>query len=231
MRYVRQTVLFRPSAFWTALLRTSLFLLLLATALAGPVVLTGHAAQRQATGSQLTGSQLTGPRLADTTSTNAFVSDLTSRRSAGRVGVEEAPKSPGRATALSLGGTLLLAPAFGAGLFIGPAFGHFYAENHSQAWQGIALRGGTAIAALAAAESSGGGSSGPDGDFDGLGEALAWLAVGAGVVIGSGIYDIATAGDAAREYNRERRLKSARVAPTAGGPQGEQIGLSVRIEF
>ncbi len=227
MRCVRETFLLRLSAFRTYLL------LLPTTALLGHVVLAGHAAWGQATES----------RLSDTTAANAFVFDtglsntglsdtgLSDATAFSTTGAEEAPKSPGRATALSLGGTLLLAPAFGTGLFIGPAFGHFYAENYSRAWQGIALRGGAALAALAAAESAGSGGGGPDGDFDGLGAGLAWLAAGAGVVIGSGIYDIATAGDAAREHNREHRLKSAWIVPTVGGPQGEQIGLSVRIEL
>jgi len=133
--------------------------------------------------------------------------------------------------ALSLGGTLLLAPAYGAGLFIGPAFGHLYAENGSQALLGIGLRTGTALISLSAAESAGDGGNGPDGDFDGLGEALGWIAMGALVVIGSSVYDIATAGKAAREHNREHELKSARVAPTVSGPQGEQVGLSVTLQF
>ncbi|MCS3940403.1 hypothetical protein GGP84_003055 [Salinibacter ruber] len=129
--------------------------------------------------------------------------------------------------ALSLGGTLLLAPDYGAGLFVGPAFGHFYAENHSQAWVGIGIRTGTALVAISAAESAQnqqGVSEAPT--FDGL----EWLLIGAAAVLGSGIYDTATAGTAAREYNRTHGLR-ARVTPTAGGPRGEQVGLSVTLQF
>ncbi len=125
------------------------------------------------------------------------------------------------------GGTLLLAPAYGAGLFVGPAFGHFYAENHSQAWVGIGIRTGTALVAISAAESAQnqqGVSEAPN--FDGL----EWLLIGAAAVLGSGIYDTATAGTAAREYNRTHGLR-ARVTPTAGGPRGEQVGLSVTLQF
>ena len=85
------------------------------------------------------------------------------------------PKRPGRAVALSLGGTLLLAPAYGAGLFVGPALGHFYAENHSQAWVGIGIRTGTALVAISAAESAQdqqGVSEAPN--FDGLEWLLTW---------------------------------------------------------
>ncbi|WP_118837957.1 hypothetical protein [Salinibacter ruber] len=137
------------------------------------------------------------------------------------------PKRPGRAVALSLGGTLLLAPVYGAGLFVGPAFGHLYAENHSQAWVGIGIRTGTALVAISAAESAQnqqGVSEAPN--FDGL----EWLLIGAAAVLGSGIYDTATAGTAAREYNRTHGLR-ARVTPTAGGPRGEQVGLSVTLQF
>ncbi len=188
--------------------------------------LPGQAAQGQSVQARPIHGQPTGPTDRDTASRPAAHPQPEPHRPPQKAAATS-PKRPGRAVALSLGGTLLLAPAYGAGLFVGPAFGHFYAENHSQAWVGIGIRTGTALVAISAAESAQnqqGVSEAPT--FDGL----EWLLIGAAAVLGSGIYDTATAGTAAREYNRTHGLR-ARVTPTAGGPRGEQVGLSVTLQF
>ncbi len=132
--------------------------------------------------------------------------------------------------ASSCGGFTLILTAdttLGAGLFVGPAFSHFYAENHSQAWVGIGIRARTALVAIGAAESARDRQDvGETPHFDGLG----WLLIGAAAVLGSGIYDTVTAETAAREYNKTHRLQ-ARATPTASGPRGEQVGLSVTLQF
>ena len=206
---------------------TCFCLLLVAASLPGQAA-QGQSVRARPIHSPLIHGQPTGPTDRDTASRPAAHPQPELHRPAPpQKAAATSPKRPGRAVALSLGGTLLLAPAYGAGLFVGPAFGHFYAENHSQAWVGIGIRTGTALVAISAAESAQnqqGVSEAPN--FDGL----EWLLIGAAAVLGSGIYDTATAGTAAREYNRTHGLR-ARVTPTAGGPRGEQVGLSVTLQF
>ncbi|WP_251954460.1 hypothetical protein [Salinibacter ruber] len=204
---------------------TCFCLLLVAASLPGQAA-QGQPVRARPIHSPLIHGQPTGPTDRDTASRPAAHPQPEPHRPPQKAAATS-PKRPGRAVALSLGGTLLLAPAYGAGLFVGPAFGHFYAENHSQAWVGIGIRTGTALVAISAAESAQnqqGVSEAPN--FDGL----EWLLIGAAAVLGSGIYDTATAGTAAREYNRTHGLW-ARVTPTAGGPRGEQVGLSVTLQF
>jgi hypothetical protein len=152
-------------------------------------------------------------------------------------------KSPGRALAYSLSGTVLLAPLFGAGLVAGPAAGHFYAGNDEQAWSGIGVRGGALLTAgigwglvLGSTQPTGfmgdpGGGYNPSPPLgDGARKAgIALISVGVAALLGSGAYDIATAWGAAKEYNRSRKVK-AQVTP-AVGPRGEQVGLSLRFQF
>jgi hypothetical protein len=141
-------------------------------------------------------------------------------------------KSPSRAQLYSLGATMVPligglgsdnAPLWAAGIFIGPSVGHFYAENTSQALTGIGLRvGGSALLVLGAgAAVNSGGSSGGSGS--------GVLLVGGLLGLVSAGYDIFTADDAARDYNEAHGLKS-RVAP-AVGPQGEQMGFSLQVQF
>ncbi len=62
-------------------------------------------------------------------------------------GAEPQRKDPRRAVWYSVGGTVLGAPLFGAGLLLGPAAGHFYADNNRRAWVGIGIRtGGVRVA-------------------------------------------------------------------------------------
>jgi hypothetical protein len=142
-------------------------------------------------------------------------------------------KSPSRAQLYSLGGTLVpvvlgagmnkemddvRVPLLAAGILVGPSAGHFYAENTTQALTGIGLRlGGVAIGFRGLLEN-------PLGEG---GEGL--ILVGGLTILTSGVYDIFTAGGAARDYNETHGLK-AHVGP-AVGPQGEQVGLSLQVQF
>lgn len=127
-------------------------------------------------------------------------------------------KSPGWATTYSMAGTLLLAPVFGSGLIVGPSFGHFYADNTRQAITGIGLRvgGGTAFVA---------GLTSIDQDSEVAG---AIGLAGLSVVLGSALYDIQTAGDAARAYNARHR-RQALLLPTAD--RNGQVGLALRVQL
>lgn len=144
-------------------------------------------------------------------------------------GTETVRKDPGRAVSWSVGGTLLLTPAFGAGLIVGPAFGHFYADNNVQAWRGIGTRAGALTMPLL-------GFAMATGEED-MDEGITVLSVMTGIglagILASGIYDIATADNAARRYNQIHGFQATdvQVSPTIGGPQGEQVGLSLRVTF
>ncbi len=138
-------------------------------------------------------------------------------------GAEPQRKDPRRAVWYSVGGTVLGAPLFGAGLLLGPAAGHFYADNNRRAWVGIGIRtGGALLPILATAGRSG---------YAGLGVFLVTAPIGGAVILVSAIYDIVTADNAARQYNRARglRVSDVRVAPTIGGTQGNQVGLTVEV--
>lgn len=144
------------------------------------------------------------------------------------------PKDPGRAVWYSAGATVLFTPVFGIGLIAGPAAGHFYAGNSRQAWKGIGIRAGTATAPLLLAGAATLGGNGEAGEaYTGLGIFLVSGIVAAGVILYSIIHDIATADNAAREYNRTRGPTGSalQIAPALGGPQGQQIGLAVRVQF
>ncbi len=135
------------------------------------------------------------------------------------------PKSPSRAQTYSVFGTLLPVLAgtkapylLGLGLVFGPATGHFYAKNYSQAFWGIGIRTGAPLLM--------GGLIGSGGELD---DAIMAALIGGSIAAVSAIYDMATADNAARKYN-ERHASSVRVAPTVG-PQGEQVGLSLQVSF
>ena len=151
-------------------------------------------------------------------------------------------KSASRALLYSLGGTVVSAgvgvafpPLLVAGIIAGPSTGHFYAENGGQAWKGIGIRtggllvaGGSAVGIaapgfLAAAAPGGQETSEPSPVL------VAVLIAGAGLVVGSGIYDIGTAPSAARDYN-ERLRADVRVAPTVN-PRRGGVGLSVQVQW
>jgi len=151
-------------------------------------------------------------------------------------------KSPDRALAYSLGGTILLAPLFGTGLVAGPAVGHFYVGNSGQAWTGIGIRSGAFLSAglgmglIWGSTRPTGFPSDSDGEYDPappFGDrartaGVVLLSAGIAALLGSATYDIATVRGATKEQNRSRAVQ-AQVAP-AVGPR-EQVGLSVRIQF
>lgn len=128
-------------------------------------------------------------------------------------------KSPIRAVLYSAGGTVLLTPVGGLGLVVGPSFGHFYAGNSQGAWTGIAIRSG------------GFGTIGVGSLLALGGKSIGWtlMALSTLVIGGSAIYDVVTAWHSTKDYNESYDV-SAQVAPTVG-PQGEQIGLSLRASF
>lgn len=157
------------------------------------------------------------------------------------------PKSPGKATSLSLIGTLAptffymavssscsgpegCSPAvaiigltgFVAGPIVGPGFGHMYARNKGRFWTGLGLRtaglGGAVVAFALSYDNS-------DSDV-----ALTGFVAGAGLWFGSAIYDIATAARSAREYNRKNGLGWLSVAPTFDLSK-RQAGVRLSLQF
>jgi len=139
-------------------------------------------------------------------------------------------KNPNRAVLYSVGGTVFLAPVFGVGLIVGPAFGHFYADNVDRARNGIMLRGGAAVAPVVLGALATAGSDEPGSAYAGLGVFLVSGILAAAVIVGSAIYDIVTADDAARAHNRSHD-RQLRVTPTVGGSHGDQVGLSVTLQL
>lgn len=142
-------------------------------------------------------------------------------------------KDPRQAVIYSMSGTILLTPAFGAGLIIGPAFGHLYARDYRQALLGIGSRLGGLLppAAVWVAAAKDDQTAGPA-----YGPLLGLSAIAGGVIIlQSAIQDIRTANNSAREYNRAHGLQTSGVqmqmAPTLGGPRGTQVGLALRVRF
>ena len=109
---------------------------------------------------------------------------------------------------------------------IGPSLGHFYADNPVQAIAGIAVRTGALAVGIVAAV-----SLGSDGDV----LAPETRLVGSvAVLLGSVAYDIATAGPAARAYNRRHGLDARRaaavvVAPAVGADGQRGIRLAARF--
>ncbi|WP_208424670.1 hypothetical protein [Salinibacter ruber] len=114
----------------------------------------------------------------------------------------------------------------------GPAAGHFYADNHRQAWVGIGTRTGGALLPFLGLEVAGRLESG------GLGILLLTALAGGATVLISAVHDITTADDAVREQAWARpsgvsgvRVASIQVNPTTSGPGGKQLGLTVEVEL
>lgn len=139
-------------------------------------------------------------------------------------------KSPGTATALAVGGTLLPAaaialgfsvvddnPGLGSlaittgtiGLGLGPSAGHWYA--------GKSVTGGLGLRVLGAAVAGAGAMKAMDDCFletqpcSSVGDSI--MVAGAAVFVGGVVWDIATADNAARDWNRRHGV-SVSVAPT-----------------
>lgn len=113
---------------------------------------------------------------------------------------------------------------FLGGFWVGPSFGHFYAEDHRQAWVGLGIR--TVGLVLVAVGPSIRFTDPPEGGY----RDPSWVStIGVLVVTGSAGYDAATAAQSAKEYNEAQTLE-ARVAPLVG-PRAEQVGLALRVQL
>jgi len=149
-------------------------------------------------------------------------------------------KSPQTAFLLSLGATVIPYAIAGAtysdnqdpklaawAIFFGPAVGHFYAGNSNQAWKGIGIRAGVAVAATAVGFSSCTGNNFDD-DWD-CGSTV--FAIGGLVILASDIYDIATAGRSAREHNAKlAHPVSMIMVPLSNGVK-TRMGVGMKVEF
>lgn len=127
-------------------------------------------------------------------------------------------KSPELAFGYSWVGTLVLVPAYGVGLFVGPSFGQFYAENYGQALLGIGVRAGGLALIRSGFEL-----------FDPSTEDNMKVVGGALLIVGSAVINILTAGNAARSYN-EGLLSDVCVTPTAN-PRSGEVGLTVTVQL
>ncbi len=147
--------------------------------------------------------------------------DTTTVQSPERAGSPDERKSPGLAVFYSAGGTLLLTPLL-IGPVVGPSFGHFYADNNTRAWRGIGLR----FAELGLAGIFGLIYLGPP-------NMETWALTATRVsfygMFVHALYDIVTAWHATKDYNESIGAR-AQLTPTVG-PQGKQIGLTLRISL
>jgi hypothetical protein len=167
---------------------------------------------------------------------------------------QQSRKSPLGAVLRSLGGTLVPAAAgigllmlqgerpvadwsggvvLASGLIVGPAMGHFYAENDEQAWRGIAVRGGAGVgfgltAVLFAASLDGNYFGADDEGSEIAGVAAIVTLLASGIALGvRTLYDIIEADDAARAYNDEVGLS---VRPQVN-PVQRRAGLALQWTF
>ncbi len=150
---------------------------------------------------------------------------------------EQGPKSPGTAVMLSLAATIappLIAASiygdehyvgndhdeemlwiFAGSALIGPSIGHWYAGKVMTPGLGVRALG---FALGAAAFGT-----------DDLGEGLGLLMLGSTAILGGAIYDIATAGRSAREYNFEHATRTIPMVVPTVGPDGHaqlRVGLT-----
>jgi hypothetical protein len=164
-----------------------------------------------------------------------------------------AQKDPGTAQLLSLIGTAIplglyawgatgkendtLLAVGATGMMIGPSLGHYYA-NRRLGTPGLAARlAGTGVGLLGVAMLVAGGVAcsnviGPSSENcdDGSESAKVVMAAGAGLFIGGAIYDIATAGRAARRENARQMSLRPLFQPGAPG-QTSAYGLSLDGTF
>jgi len=126
-----------------------------------------------------------------------------------------------------------------AGLVVGPSLGHFYAQNHDQAWTGMAIRGGAATSGMLAlwaypfqeegGPTPGRASSGsePAASAEGV---LSWVMVAsAAVLVSRSVYDLLSTPQAVQEYNVQPTVR-AQVVPHVS-PTGTSGGLTLRLQF
>jgi len=148
-------------------------------------------------------------------------------------------KSPSTATLLALAGAVLpvavmvvTAETGDDDLFSGallastltPSLGHWYAGEFLTT--GMALRGVGGLLVIAGVAQA---LSCFEGCGGGAGAAGGVILAGAGSYVGGTIYDVATAGDAARRYNRSHGAQMAvapTMIPTGGGAMAMGMGVS-----
>lgn len=183
----------------------------------------------------------------------AIVVGFTAVANARNLNLNLKPKSPAKATTLSLVGTLvpttlgvfLIGSGNGlktgavlilVGTTLGPSRGHDYAGNNRQAMTGFLMRTGFWLGGLfvaAVVSNDGRSDSGTESTwFSGkIGPSEAQIAVivaAAGLVSISALYDIAAAARSAREYNRKHGFGGLSVAPTFDFDRG---GAGVKLSW
>ena len=127
-----------------------------------------------------------------------------------------------------------------AGLLVGPSLGHFYAQNHDQAWTGMAIRGGAAASGMLALwaypfQEDGGAT--PDRALSSENEStvsakgiLSWVMVAsAAVLVSRSVYDLLSTPQAVQEYNAQPDVRASVVPHVAS--TGDGAGLTVRVQF
>ncbi len=126
-----------------------------------------------------------------------------------------------------------------AGLLVGPSFGHFYAQNHDQAWTGMAIRGGAAASGMLALwaypfQEEGGAT--PDRASSGNESAanaegiLSWVTVASAAVLFSrSVYDLLSTPQAVQEYNAQPDVRASLTPHVSPGRKA--AGLTVRVQF
>lgn len=118
----------------------------------------------------------------------------------------------------------------GSGLLIGPSLGYFYGGKSDRGMKGVLIRTGIEVVTMVGAGiavSSGGGDFG---DFGNVVAAFIVLAVGQGLVLAHGIYDIAKVKSEVRKYNQSLQETTLMVAPKYFADSGAP-GLQLRITF
>jgi hypothetical protein len=104
--------------------------------------------------------------------------------------------------------------------FVGPSFGHLYAQNYAQAAIGTGVRIAGSMLVLAALP-TGDVACDPEPCPDREGRNALFVG-GLGLVIGSTIYDVFSAPTAANQYNRRRGLA---VVPVVGPQRGIRVAV------
>jgi len=117
------------------------------------------------------------------------------------------------------------------GIYLGPATGYFYAGEAGRGARGVAVRGGITLATLlmVGAVCSGGGCN-MWGDDRSMPAAGVMVLIGMAGMVGSMVYDIASAGSAARRWNARQVASKVSVAPTLD-PVTASPGVAVRVQF
>lgn len=118
----------------------------------------------------------------------------------------------------------------GAGLIVGPAVGHWYADDHDQARRGMLVRLGATTVFAVGAVTVGFDLLGDDELSPGGNVGVALAIGGMAALAGSIVYDVATAPQSATQYNDTRDDGRVSVAPHVD-PVRDQYGLAVRVQM